>query len=108
MQYAPEFHTALITVSSILIAVAGIMVTVLVSGGTVDKLLKKIKLSKKIYIGLVLGSIALGIISIVCALFWFVVVKWSLTWGALVALISQSIFTFVPLWRLIGHLDESE
>jgi hypothetical protein len=100
MQYAPEFHTALITVSSIFILVAGIMVTILVSRETTIKLLPKT------YIQLALGSIAFGIISIICALVWFVVMNEVLTQGAILALIFQSIAAFVPLWQLIGHFEK--
>jgi len=108
MQYAPEFHTALITVSSIFIAVAGIMLTILVSTETLERVLKRAKLPRKLYMGMLLTSILFGAASIILALAWFVSMNKYLTEGAMLTLTVQAIDTFILLWRLIGHFDEPE
>jgi len=103
MQYAPEFHTALITVSSIFMAIAGIIATILVSRENIGGRMKK---STKVYIQLVLGSIVLGILSITFALSWFSLPSGSSTNGAIVALLFQFLLMYFSLWRLINDPEK--
>jgi len=108
MQYPAEFHTALITVSSILILVAGVMVRIVVPERAVERLRRKTGLSRGAYINFSLGSMVFGVVSIGLALAWFGVGGSSFTGGAVITLVGQSGMAFGPLWRLMRYFDEPE
>ena len=98
MQYALEFHTALITVSSVFMAIAGIMVAIALSRENTDR-----KLSR-LFIGLVLGSLIPGILSMVFALTWFSTPADSKTIMAVILLLVQFLVMYLPLWGLLTAL----
>ena len=99
MQYAPEFHTALIAVSSTFMAIAGIIVAIVLSRP--DAFERR----NRVLIQLELGSIIPGVISMILALTWFSVALDRYTITAAIALICQFFLMYFPLWGLIRDLD---
>ena len=98
MQYAPEYHTALIAISSVFMAIAGIIVAILVSRGTTNERLNRLSTL------LELVSILPGTLCMIYALSWFSSASGDDTLVAQVALIVQFLLMYAPLWALIRNL----
>jgi len=100
MEYPAEFHTGLITVSSIFMAIGGIIAAVVASREDIARQLGRHS------IRLVLASILFGVPCVVFALVWFAAPSEGPTTMAIIFLVFQSVFMFAPLWRLINSLTK--
>ena len=99
LQYALEFHTALIAVSSTFMVIAGIIVAMFVSREDArDRL-------NRLCIQLELASIAPGVISVIVALSWFLAPSEDGTLTATIALGVQFGLMYLPLGFLMARLD---
>ena len=96
MEYPVEYHSALITISSVLIGVAGIILAVVLSN--------KNTIFQQIigwFVVMLAISIVAGIISMIFTLNWFISVGNVSNWIAGIALIFQFILIIVPLATLV-------
>lgn len=98
-QYLPEFHTAIINISSVLIAVASIITTLLAKethSSVTDRPIKKERFLWYI-IACLVGSLIFGILAMWYAAGWFLVNNVTRSFQAIYFLLIQLLLVFVPL-----------
>jgi len=96
MEYPVEYHSALITLSSVLIGAAGIILAIVLSNNNT--------IFQQIigwFIVMLSISIVAGIISMIFTLDWFIGVGNVDNWIAGIALIIQFTFILIPLATLV-------